>query len=124
VTTLSGGERQRVILARALAQQPRILLLDEPTSHLDVAAQLEVLRLLGELARDGVTVLAAVHDLTLAAHAEQVLVLHEGRIRAFGPTVATMTPELLYEVFGVRAAWARNPLTDQPMLAVSLPDPT
>ncbi|MEZ5191064.1 MAG: ABC transporter ATP-binding protein [Schumannella sp.] len=124
VTTLSGGERQRAILARALAQQPHVLLLDEPTSHLDVAAQLEVLRLLGELAQDGVTVLTALHDLTLAAHADHVVVLARGRVRASGPTIATLTPELLHEVFGVRAAWTTNPLTAEPLLAVSLPDPT
>ena len=119
VTTLSGGERQRVLLARALAQQPRVLLLDEPTNHLDLAAQLDMVRLVRELTSEGVTVVAAVHDLSLAAaHADAVVVLSEGRVAAHGATVATLTPELIREVFGVRAEWTRNPLTGGPLLAI------
>jgi iron complex transport system ATP-binding protein len=125
VTTLSGGERQRVMLARALAQRPRILILDEPTNHLDIAAQLEVLALLGELARRGTTVLAALHDLSLAAaHADAVVVLSHGRVAASGATAETLTPRLIHDVFGVRAQFVTNPLTGSPLLAVSPPDPT
>jgi iron complex transport system ATP-binding protein len=128
VTSLSGGERQRVMLARALAQQPRILMLDEPTNHLDVAAQLEVLDLLARLTAEGTTVLAALHDLTLAAaHADHVVVLSHGRVVANGPTTETLTPALLREVYGVAAEWTTNPLTGTPLLAVgrlSPPDPT
>lgn len=128
ITTLSGGERQRVLLARALAQHPRILVLDEPTSHLDVAAQLDVLGLLERLAADGTTVLVALHDLSLAAaHAHQAVVLAGGRVRAAGPTVQTLTPELLGEVYGVRTRWTTNPITGAPLLAIaplSPPDPS
>jgi iron complex transport system ATP-binding protein len=117
--TLSGGERQRVLLARALAQQPRLLLLDEPMNHLDIAAQLEVLALLTRLAADGVTVLAAMHDLPLAAsHADHVVVLSGGRVVASGPTAETLTPDLVHDVYGVRAAWTTNPLTGRPLLAI------
>jgi iron complex transport system ATP-binding protein len=120
--SLSGGERQRVMLARALAQQPRLLLLDEPTNHLDVGAQLEVLATLQRLAASGTTVLAALHDLTLAAaHADAVVVMSHGRVVATGPTAATLTPELVREVYGIDAVWMRNPLTGRPLLAVARP---
>lgn len=104
VTGLSGGERQRVLLARALAQEPRLLLLDEPTNHLDISAQLATLALLHELAENGVTVVAALHDLTLAAGwSDHVIVLSGGRVVAAGPTAQTLTPPLIDEVYGVDA---------------------
>lgn len=120
--SLSGGERQRVMLARALAQRPRLLLLDEPTNHLDVGAQLDVLEVLQRLAASGVTVVAALHDLTLAAaHADAVVVLSHGRVVAAGPTAETLTPELVREVYGIQAQWTVNPLTGRPLLAVARP---
>ncbi len=120
--SLSGGERQRVMLARALAQQPRLLLLDEPTNHLDVGAQLDVLAVLGRLAAAGTTILAALHDLTLAAaHADAVVVLSHGRVVAAGPTAETLTPELVRSVYGIEARWMTNPLTGRPLLAVARP---
>jgi iron complex transport system ATP-binding protein len=125
VTTLSGGERQRVMLARALAQRPGILILDEPTNHLDIAAQLEVLELLADLARGGTTVLAALHDLSLAAaHADAVVVLSHGRVVASGATPSTLTPALVHDVFGVEASFVPNPLTGRPLLATRRPGAT
>jgi iron complex transport system ATP-binding protein len=118
--SLSGGERQRVMLARALAQQPRLLLLDEPTNHLDVAAQLDVLAVLQQLAASGTTVVAALHDLSsAAAHADAVVVLAHGRVVAAGPTADTLTPELIREVYGIESRWMTNPLTGRPLLAVA-----
>jgi iron complex transport system ATP-binding protein len=122
VPSLSGGERQRVMLARALAQQPRLLLLDEPTNHLDVGAQLDVLAALQHLAAGGTTVVAALHDLSsAAAHADAVVVLSHGRVIAAGSTASTLTPALVREVYGVEARWVTNPLTGRPLLAVARP---
>ncbi|MGK2939657.1 MAG: ABC transporter ATP-binding protein, partial [Solirubrobacteraceae bacterium] len=118
--SLSGGERQRVMLARALAQQPRLLLLDEPTNHLDIHAQLAVLGLLGRLAANGVTVVAALHDLSLAAtYADHVIVLREGRVVAAGPTGETLRPDLIREVYRVTATVLENPVTKRPVIALS-----
>ncbi|GFM95557.1 ABC transporter ATP-binding protein [Streptomyces fulvorobeus] len=107
--TLSGGEKQRVLIARALAQQPRVLILDEPTNHLDIAQQLEVLALVRE---SGLTVLTALHDLNLAAlHCDLIHVIDAGRIVASGPPHDVLTPALLAEVFGVRAHRVPHPET-------------
>ncbi len=119
-STLSGGERQRVMLARALAQQPQLLLLDEPTNHLDIGAQLAVLALLVSLAAAGTTVLAALHDLGLAAtYSDHVIVLRDGRVVAAGATSTTLTPELIREVYGVEATVLQNPTTGRPVIAFS-----
>jgi len=118
VTTLSGGERQRVMLARALAQQPGLLLLDEPTNHLDIAARLDALALLGALARDGVAVLAALHDLALAASwSDRVIVIADGRVVAAGPTDSVLTADLVREVYGVEATILQHPRSGRPVIA-------
>ncbi|AOS64842.1 ABC transporter ATP-binding protein [Actinoalloteichus hymeniacidonis] len=99
--TLSGGERQRVLVARALAQQPRLLILDEPTNHLDIRARFELLAL---VRATGVTTLAVLHELEMAARTcDELVVLDGGRIVAAGPVLEVLTPGLLREVFGVNA---------------------
>ncbi len=99
--TLSGGERQRVMVARALAQEPRLIVLDEPTNHLDIRHQLEVLRLVRTL---GATVVASLHDLNLVkGFADDLLVLQGGKALAFGPVTDVLTPDLIARAFGVRA---------------------
>lgn len=121
---LSGGERQRVLLARALAQQPSLLLADEPTNHLDIRAQLHTLTLLRSLAGEGVGVLAALHDLNLAArYADQVLVLDRGRVVAAGPPESTLTPALITEVYGVTAHLTVHPADGSLLIAFSEPLP-
>ncbi|WP_353826315.1 ATP-binding cassette domain-containing protein [Agromyces sp. SYSU T0242] len=120
---LSGGERQRVNLARALAQEPELLLLDEPTNHLDIRAQLATLGLLRRLADDGLSVLAALHDLSLAAaYADHVVVLADGRVAAAGDPADVLTPPLIRAVWGVEATVLRHPSTGRPLIAFAPAD--
>jgi iron complex transport system ATP-binding protein len=101
---LSGGERQRAMLARALAQQPRLLVLDEPTSHLDLRYQAETAALLRRLNGErGVTILLVSHDLNLAAElCDRLLLLHEGRVARVGTPAEVLEPPLLERVFDCR----------------------
>jgi len=114
VRTLSGGERQRVLIARALAQEPRLLLLDEPTANLDLHHQLQVLDLVKTLVAEGVTAIAAIHDLNLAAnHCDRLYLLKQGRLLAYGRPWEVLTPANLQEGFGVRALVYTDPITDR-----------
>lgn len=104
--TLSGGERQRVMVARALAQEPRVLILDEPTNHLDIRHQLELLALLRGL---GLTVITTLHDLTLAAEfADRMLILHRGRIIADAPPDQALSETTISQAFDVSARVDRS----------------
>ncbi len=121
IGTLSGGELQRVMIARALAQRPGILLLDEPTSHLDVRYRLEIMHLLRDLAGER-AVVAVIHDINDAyAFCDRVLLLRQGRPVAFGPPADVLTSEALGEVFGVVASPLEHPGTVTPVLSFSLP---
>lgn len=102
VRTLSGGEWARVCLARVLAGEPEVLLVDEPTSHLDLSHQLQVMALLQAQAQSGRAVLVAVHDLGLAArYCHRLVLLHHGRVAAQGTVDEVLRPDLLREVYGV-----------------------
>jgi iron complex transport system ATP-binding protein len=103
--TLSGGEKQRVVIASALAQQPRVLLLDEPTASLDLGYQLEIASLLKQLNRErGVTMVLATHDLNLAASVCDTLVLvREGRVLMQGPTNEVLTSATVQQLYNVIA---------------------
>ncbi len=105
VTDLSGGEKQRVVVARALAQDTEVLVLDEATSNLDIHHTLEIMHVIRKLVRDeGRTVIAAIHDLNLAAaYCDQVIVLKKGSIFSAGTVGETLTSRLIAEVFQVEA---------------------
>jgi iron complex transport system ATP-binding protein len=111
VATLSGGEQQRAVLARALAQQPRVLLLDEPTAALDLGHAQQVLDLVDRLRRqDGLTVLSTLHDLTLAGqYADRLALLSRGRVVAEGTPAEVLTPAALAGHYGARAQVVAGP---------------
>lgn len=115
--TLSGGERQRAWVALALAQATPVLLLDEPTTFLDIGHQLEVLELVRRLNRErGMTIILVLHDLNHAArYSDRMVALNEGRIVADGPPAGVLTRDMLAEVFGVRAHILTDPESGTPV---------
>ncbi|TEB11936.1 ABC transporter ATP-binding protein [Pelotomaculum propionicicum] len=123
ITNLSGGERQRVILARALAQTPQVLFLDEATSNLDISHKIELLKLIKRLnAKQGVTVIAALHDLNFAGmFCDYMIYLDKGRVACEGPTAVVFNEEVINRVFNVEVEIRKHAVTGRYNLAL-LPD--
>jgi len=118
VTSLSGGEHRRVLIARALAQQAPCLLLDEPTAHLDITHQVEILALARRMAdNEGTAVLAALHDLNLAAdYCDRLILIAGGRVIAQGSPEEVLTTELLERAYGSPLEVRQNPVSGRPMV--------
>jgi len=117
---LSGGERQRVMIARSICQQPKIMLLDEPTAALDPSHQLSIMKLMKRLCEEkGTTVIMVSHDLNLAAmFADRILLLKDGRVIAGGMPGELMKPENLHEAYGCRMHVDTHPVTGTPRVSL------
>jgi iron complex transport system ATP-binding protein len=122
VSDLSGGERQRVIIARALAQEPKILLLDEPTAFLDINHQIEICSLIGRLrAERRLTVVLVSHDLNVASqHCDRVLMLKEGKLCRIGSPEETIRPDVLRMVYGCEVVVDAHPQTRRPRVTMPM----
>lgn len=114
INELSGGERQLVMIARALAQKPKVLLLDEPTSHLDISNQIGIMDLLKKICKEkGIAALAVFHDFNLASrYCDSLILLHKGKIFAIGQVEEVLTEENLRKVFNVEVTVRRHPTTN------------
>jgi iron complex transport system ATP-binding protein len=118
ISTLSGGERQRVRIARALAQEPSVIVLDEPTAALDIYYEMSTFELLRQLRDDGVTVLLATHNLNLAArYADDLVLLHRGRVAAHGAPASVLTEARVAEVY----EWPVGVTTSRPGIPTIMP---
>jgi len=122
VPDLSGGERQRVMIARALAQEPKILLLDEPTAFLDINHQIEICSLVSRLkAERGLTVVLVSHDLNVASqYCDRVLMLKEGRLYRIGPPEETICRDVLRMVYGCEVVVDAHPQTGRPRVTMPM----
>jgi iron complex transport system ATP-binding protein len=121
ITEISGGEKQRALIAMCLAQEPQVLLLDEPTSHLDVGHQLSVLDLIRKLNhQSNMTVIAVFHDLNLAAeYCHRLMVLDKGKIESLGPPKDVLTSDMIHKVYGAKVLTEKNPVSQKPHVIIA-----
>ena len=117
IDELSGGQRQRVWIAMLLAQETQIMLLDEPTTHLDIAHQIEVLDLLKELTRQhNRTIVMVLHDINLAVrYADNLIAMRDGKIKTFGEPHNVVTAQMMHEVFSIQAQILQDPVSGSPL---------
>ena len=118
INALSGGERQRVIIARAIAQETDIIILDEPISHLDIYHQIEILKAIKELNMEKhITIIAVLHDINLAAaFSDSMILMHEGKVYTQGSPEQILKSEIIKEVYGIEVQIIKNPVTGKPHL--------
>lgn len=126
INAISGGERQRALFAMCLAQHPRLLLLDEPVSHLDLGHQIQLLQRVRALSIDqGLTVIAVFHDLNLASEfCDRLLVLKDGKAQASGPPQEVITPKMIHDVYQASVLVETNRLSGKPHVVVTAVDRT
>lgn len=120
VNELSGGETQRVVIARALAQEPELLLLDEPTTHLDIGHQIEILDLIRELnKKERLTVIAVFHDLNIASeYCDRLVLLKDGEIYKIGSPQEVLTYQIIEEVYNTLVVIQENPVSSRPLVCL------
>ena len=120
ISEMSGGERQCAVIARALAQEPQILFLDEPTMHLDIGHQVKILDLLKKLNKeDNLTVVVVLHDLNLASlYCDRLVLLKEGRIHSIGTPEEILTYSVIEEVYKTLVVVEKNPVTSKPLICL------
>jgi iron complex transport system ATP-binding protein len=118
MSEISGGERQLALIARALTQEPRLLLLDEPTAHLDITHQVGILDLIKRLNRElGLTVIIVLHDLNLASeYCQRLMLLNEGRIHKIGSPDEVLNYKIIEEVYKTIVVVERNPISSKPYI--------
>lgn len=118
IDSLSAGERQMMVISRALAQEPRLLLLDEPTSHLDIAHQVRILDLIKRLnKKNGLTVIIVLHDLNLASeYCDRLILLNNGRVHKMGAPDEVLTYQVIEEVYKTIVVVENNPISSKPYI--------
>ncbi len=117
IDELSGGELQRVLFAQSIAQDPEILLLDEPTTHLDIGHQFEIMNILDDLNKDGLTVITILHDLNISAeYCSRIILMDKGRIVRDGEPSSVMDYNIIEEVYDARVVIKENPYSGKPFL--------